>query len=117
MKHYIKISLIISFAFVNIMNGFSQLDQICNDVIVECEKQDQKIIIRIKDDGPGIDAAARDAVFARGERLDEEKPGTGLGLSIVKDLSGLYGGSIELTDHRKTDHNKGLIATLTLPSV
>ncbi|MDG1708199.1 MAG: HAMP domain-containing sensor histidine kinase [Emcibacteraceae bacterium] len=86
-------------------------------VIVECEKQNKKIIIKIKDDGTGIDAAARDAVFARGERLDEKKPGTGLGLSIVKDLAGLYNGTIELSDNPKADHNKGLIATLTLPSV
>ncbi|MDG1437697.1 MAG: ATP-binding protein [Emcibacteraceae bacterium] len=86
-------------------------------VIVECVKIDQKIIIKIKDDGPGIEAAARDAVFARGERLDEKKPGTGLGLSIVKDLAGLYSGEIELADNPKADHNKGLVATLTLPSV
>jgi signal transduction histidine kinase len=86
-------------------------------VVVSCEKEGNKLIIKIKDDGPGIDKDAREAVFARGERLDEKKPGSGLGLSIVKDLAGLYGGSIDLSGNTQSDHNKGLVATLILPSV
>lgn len=52
--------------------------------------------IVIDDDGPGIDAGRREAVMARGARLDESVPGSGLGLAIVHELVGLYGGSVTL---------------------
>ena len=87
------------------------------EVIVECEKFENKLKIKIFDDGPGIAKKERDAVFTRGERLDEQKPGTGLGLSIVKDLSNLYGGTIQLDDNPKIKGKSGLVATLILPSV
>ena len=52
--------------------------------------------IVIDDDGPGIDAGRREAVMARGARLDESVPGSGLGLAIVHELVGLYGGTVQL---------------------
>lgn len=52
--------------------------------------------IVIEDDGPGIDAAQRQAVIARGVRLDESAPGTGLGLAIARELVDLYGGHLNL---------------------
>lgn len=70
------------------------------------------IIIQVSDDGPGINETVRDAVFMRGERLDENIPGTGLGLSIVKELAELYGGEVLLLDHEP----HGLLARLTLPA-
>jgi signal transduction histidine kinase len=87
-------------------------------VIVKCEKiNDSRLKIEISDDGPGINKKERDTVFERGERLDEQKPGTGLGLSIVKDLSILYGGTIELDDNEIKTLKKGLLVKLILPSV
>lgn len=87
------------------------------EITVECTKDDERITIIIADDGPGIDEKEREAVFARGERLDEKTPGSGLGLSIVKDLSGLYGGEIKLEENDRSNTHKGLKATLILPSV
>ena len=55
-----------------------------------------RLRIVIEDDGPGIAADRRDAVMARGARLDESVPGSGLGLAIVNELVGLYGGSLQL---------------------
>jgi signal transduction histidine kinase len=55
-----------------------------------------RLQVVIDDDGPGIDAALRGAVMARGARLDESVPGSGLGLAIVNELAGLYGGSVHL---------------------
>ena len=85
-------------------------------VTIDCVRSEEWLYIEICDDGPGIDIKARDAVFDRGERLDETTPGTGLGLSIVKDLSALYGGKIMLDDNHNSN-NKGLKVTLILPSV
>lgn len=68
--------------------------------------------ITIDDDGPGLDADARDRVLKRGERLDEASPGSGLGLSIVKEMAELYGGSLIL-DKAPLG---GLRAALSLPA-
>ena len=68
--------------------------------------------IIVEDDGPGIDAAMREAVLARGVRADETAPGSGLGLAIVRDLAEVYGGGIEL---QRRDGKGGLRAVLRLP--
>ena len=70
------------------------------------------IAITVDDDGPGLDASMRDAVLQRGVRADEAAPGSGLGLAIVRDLAGLYGGSIALS----ASPSGGLRARLELPS-
>ena len=66
---------------------------------------------RIDDDGPGLDAEAREQALKRGRRLDESRPGSGLGLSIVVDLAAIYGGSIRLEDSPLG----GVRASLRLP--
>lgn len=71
----------------------------------------ETIGVVIDDDGSGVAADARDRVFHRGERVDEQMPGSGLGLAIVDDLAQLYGGRVELADSPLG----GLRAVLTLP--
>jgi signal transduction histidine kinase len=71
------------------------------------------VAIVIDDDGPGIDAAMRDAVLKRGVRADEASPGSGLGLAIVRELAEVYRGSVLLT----ASPLGGLRATVRLPRV
>lgn len=52
------------------------------------------ILLCVDDDGPGLPAEQRDAIFQRGVRMDERKPGSGLGLAIVRDLAVTYGGTV-----------------------
>ncbi|MGM0914991.1 MAG: sensor histidine kinase [Pseudomonadota bacterium] len=54
--------------------------------------------LAVEDDGPGMDAAQRQAAMARGARLDEQRSGSGLGLAIVKDLTELHGGRLSLEE-------------------
>ena len=68
--------------------------------------------VAVDDDGPGLPPDVRKAVLARGTRHDESVPGTGLGLSIVRDIAGLYGGDVRLTDSPLG----GLRAILVLPA-
>jgi signal transduction histidine kinase len=82
-------------------------------VFVTVERKDGFVSAEIEDDGPGIPAHEREAIFARGARLDTEKPGTGLGLAIVRDVAEIYGGSITLEE---SEDLGGLLARLTLPS-
>lgn len=67
--------------------------------------------VTLEDDGPGVDPALHDELFARGRRADESKPGAGLGLAIVRDIAALYGGTVSLTDSELG----GLQVTLELP--
>ena len=73
----------------------------------------ETVEILVEDDGPGIPAAARARLFARGERLDTDKPGTGLGLAIARDVAEIYGGDIALEE---SEDLGGLLVRLTLPA-
>jgi signal transduction histidine kinase len=82
-------------------------------VIVQSAIDGDVVSITIDDDGPGLEAAMRDAVLQRGVRADEASPGSGLGLAIVRDLAGLYGGTIALGESPQG----GLRAVLRLKDV
>ncbi|KNY04247.1 histidine kinase [Achromobacter piechaudii] len=67
--------------------------------------------VHIDDDGPGIDDHARERIFLRGVRMDEQQPGSGLGLDIVRDLANTYGGDVRASPSPLG----GLRVSLTLP--
>jgi len=54
------------------------------------------MILIVADDGPGIPAAAADALLQRGTRLDETTPGHGIGLAVVKEIAESYGGQLSI---------------------
>ncbi len=66
----------------------------------------------IEDDGIGIPAEERERIFARGARLDTDKPGTGLGLAIVRDVVEIYGGAVLLEE---SEDLGGLLVRVRLP--
>jgi signal transduction histidine kinase len=80
-------------------------------VRVSSTRAEGVVAIMVDDDGPGLEAAMREAVLQRGVRADEAAPGSGIGLAIVRDLAELYRGSIALTDAAES----GLRAALSLP--
>jgi signal transduction histidine kinase len=83
-------------------------------VFVTVEPNGDVIDILVEDDGPGIPESEREALFARGARLDTTgKPGTGLGLAIVRDVAQIYGGRVSLEE---SEDLGGLLARLTLPA-
>ena len=72
---------------------------------------DDKFIILVSDDGPGMDEEQFSEAIKRGARLDEATPGTGFGLAIVDDLAKAYNGSLSLS-HADMG---GLQVKMTLP--
>ncbi len=73
---------------------------------------DEKMRFSLIDDGPGLPEDELTKVFARGFRLDEQKPGTGLGLNIVKDIVETYKGKVWL---KKSNSLGGLEVNVELP--
>ena len=82
-------------------------------VFITVERQPETVDVVVEDDGPGIPEKEREALFARGARLDTGKPGTGLGLAIVRDVAGIYGGRVSL---QESEDLGGLLARLSLPA-
>ncbi|MCD6105326.1 MAG: PAS domain-containing protein [Thermosipho sp. (in: Bacteria)] len=70
-------------------------------VIVEAYKENDKIILIVKDSGVGIPEDAQKRLFERFYRVDKARSrkmgGTGLGLSIVKTIVEKHKGTIEFT--------------------
>jgi len=67
-----------------------------SQVVVTCEAENERLLIVVEDDGPGIREQDLELVMRRGHKLDESKPGHGHGLGIVNDIASLYGGSLTL---------------------
>ena len=67
-------------------------------VTVGVERDGGTAVLRVHDDGPGIDPALRDELFERFSRADRSRArqtgGTGLGLSIARAIVDAHGGSI-----------------------
>ena len=81
-------------------------------VTVDPQPDEKLCSVWIEDDGLGIPEAQRGDLFARGARLDTNKPGTGLGLAIVRDVVQIYGGEVDLDE---SEDLGGLLVRLLLP--
>ncbi|HKR66912.1 MAG TPA: ATP-binding protein [Thermoanaerobaculia bacterium] len=65
-------------------------------VAISSSVDDERVVMLVDDDGPGLDPSMRAQVLQRGVRADQQVRGSGLGLAIVRDLAELYSGSVAL---------------------
>ena len=98
-----------------VFGGMDDMEEVIGNVIENgCKYGKKRITIEVKilkdkeleliigDDGLGLSVEEMNKVFARGFRLDEQKPGTGLGLNIVKDIVETYmKGKVNLRKSKK----------------
>ena len=67
-------------------------------IAIEVAEEGSQAVLRVRDDGPGIDPAVRDELFSRFARGDRSRNratgGSGLGLSITKAIVEGHGGTI-----------------------
>ena len=54
------------------------------------------LLLRVEDDGAGIDRPAAQRALERGQRLDSSQPGQGLGLAMVREIVTVYGGALAI---------------------
>ncbi len=71
-------------------------------VAMSLEEHDGLVLLRVDDDGPGIEPGDRERIFDRFVRLDDARDrdsgGSGLGLSIVREVAGLHGGTVVVVE-------------------
>jgi len=73
---------------------------------LRAEPEGGTILVRVRpgrsvsviDHGPGITPSDRESIFEPFWRKRNSAPGSGLGLSIVKEIVGLHGGKIIVTE-------------------
>tara|TARA_B100000886_G_scaffold167264_1_gene114327 strand:- start:1389 stop:2708 length:1320 start_codon:yes stop_codon:yes gene_type:complete len=86
-----------------------------NNVYINIQKGNNRALITIEDDGPGIPEDQYKNVFKPFFRLDKSRSlnqsGIGLGLAIVEDIINSHGGNIQLS---KSNYN-GLQVRISLP--
>jgi len=95
-------SLIIQ-ALVNLMDNGIKYSKQDSKIHVTVFRENEELVIEVKDKGIGIPAEHLGRLFERFYRVDRsrsrEEGGTGLGLSIVRHIALLHNGSVEVESH------------------
>lgn len=82
--------------FVNLLNNACDVSGIGDTISIHGTKVKDKVVIRIRDFGPGIAVADQQRVFEPFFTTKAVGQGTGLGLSLVYSLINEHGGKINL---------------------
>ncbi|MDC7222040.1 MAG: HAMP domain-containing sensor histidine kinase [Spirochaetales bacterium] len=77
-------------------NSLHAMEENGGVLVLSSEERDYRILLRIKDNGPGIEENIRDHIFEPYFTTKKEGKGTGLGLYIVQEMVGKMGGKISL---------------------
>lgn len=81
-----------------IENSMKYMNHKQGRIVVETEREEQFVLIRVKDNGPGINADDIPFIFDKFYRAEKSRsssiPGSGLGLSICRYIINRHGGEI-----------------------
>ncbi|MBF0270467.1 MAG: sensor histidine kinase [Magnetococcales bacterium] len=92
------------------------LDNACKwcrgQIRVSLVEEKTRCILRVEDDGPGVDPGETAHLTRRGVRLDEQRSGHGLGLTIVRETVDHYAGTIRFD---RSESLGGFLAEVILP--
>lgn len=95
-------------------NSIKYMKDGTGSIVIEAERQNGNVLIKVKDDGIGISPDDIPYVFDKFYRAEKSRsssiPGSGLGLSICKYIIEEHGGEI----YCKSRHNKGCEFGFTL---
>jgi signal transduction histidine kinase len=94
--------------FLNIINNAIDILQE-GQVIVSVESQNNDVLVKITDNGPGIQSKIKDKLFTK--FVTGSKSGTGLGLYICKNIIEKHGGKI----WAENNQDKGATFSFTVP--
>ena len=106
---------LIELAVSNLLQNAIDFSPSGGQLKVKTYRFEQRCVIEIEDEGPGVPDYARERVFERFYSLprpDTGKKSSGLGLCFVKEAATLHGGSIDLLPG---EAGKGTKAVLVMP--
>ena len=100
---------------INVVNNAIKYTQQGSVITISTEKQGDKAVIQIKDNGPGVGDDEKDRIFemfycGSGQSADSQRS-LGLGLALCKSIITAHGGEISVSDNVPC----GAIFTITLP--
>ena len=88
-------------ALVNLVDNAVKFSEPGREVQVEALREGAQVVIRVRDQGPGIPPEHLPRIFERFYRIDAGRSrkigGSGLGLAIVKHIALAHGGRVTVT--------------------
>ena len=92
----------------NLLDNARSYSPAAEGVRLSLARQEEEIVLRVDDDGPGVQTGKEETIFERFYTDRPEAPGfgdrhSGLGLSISRDIVRLHGGSIGASNRRGAD--------------
>ena len=102
-------------SLANLLSNAAKFTARGGDIWVSCSRVEQAVVLRVRDNGAGIQRNLLPRVFARFEQSDGEvrtNRGLGLGLPIAKRIVELHGGRITAASEGL---GKGSTFTIVLP--
>jgi signal transduction histidine kinase len=100
---------------INLIDNAVKYSQPGEEVVVEAQSSNGRVVIEVSDRGPGIPPQHQKVIFEKFGRIQTggtAKPGTGLGLFIARSIAEAHGGSLAVRSHPEQE---GATFTLSLP--
>ena len=99
---------------VNLIDNAVKYSPPGDRVSVQAEQSDSRVVIEVRDRGPGISPEHQRLIFekfGRANVAEHAKPGTGLGLFIARSIAEAHGGALEV----RSAPGRGATFRLSLP--
>ena len=101
---------------INLMDNAVKYTPVGSVIEIHTEKDAQKVIVSVSDNGPGIPDEQKphifDMFYSGANKVADSRRSLGLGLSLCKSIVTAHGGTISVADN----HPKGTVFTFTLPA-
>ena len=99
----------------NLLDNAVSFSPVNGEILISAEGDNDNVIIKIKDTGPGFSEVNTEKVFKRFYSNRPEKFGehSGLGLNIVKSIVEMHGGNVRALN--RSDINNGAQIEWELP--
>lgn len=103
-------------AVVNLLDNAIRYGRVGGEVKLSLDKKENRAVIAVEDDGPGLSREQQTHVFERFWRADDSRSaecagGTGIGLAIVQSAAHAHGGEAQVSG----EAGKGCRFTIGLP--